>query len=237
MQSEQIADELLRLATDYRHVYDGGYALVLGIREWARTLDPESRRILWDRLIESVAKQEPQMWGMAAAVLVEEHPEGIAERLDDLLTGQNTSDEWKDELVFSLLCLGYRPAADKYFRYIKEALQNRRDGALRLLAASCRVDPKECLTMSSGFFGRVLRVEGSRDEYSSSMPTFVRHFLDVDERLLGKLVERTKTVNIEAARRLAALLDDYFSKPWNVREFGEAKVGALREQIRAAEAI
>jgi hypothetical protein len=55
--------------------------------------------------------------------------------------------------------------------------------------------------------------------------------LDVDERLLGQLVERTKTVNIDAAKLLAALLDEYFTRPWNVRELGEAKVAVLREQI------
>jgi hypothetical protein len=58
MKPEEIGDELLRLTADYRHVYDGGYALVRGIREWARTLDPESRQILWDRLFESVANQD-----------------------------------------------------------------------------------------------------------------------------------------------------------------------------------
>ncbi|HZV87008.1 MAG TPA: hypothetical protein VFF95_05635 [Candidatus Binatus sp.] len=231
MKPEEIAGELMRLTADYRHVCDGGYALVRGIREWARTLDPESRQILWDRLFESVANQDPTVWGVAVEVLVEEHPDGIAERLDDLLTRQNASEEWRDEIVFSLLRLGYRPGAVKYMSHIKEGLLTGKDGVLRLLAASCRIDPEECIALSSGFFGRALRAEGSEDEYRSIVPTFVRHFLDVDERFLGKLVERTKTVNIDAAKLLAALLDEYFTRPWNVRELGEVRAETLREQI------
>jgi hypothetical protein len=231
MKPEEIADELLRLAADYRQVYDGGSALVRGIREWGRTLDPEARQILWDCLFESVANQGPIPWGIAVEVLVEERPDGIAERLDDLLTRQNASEEWRDEIVFSLLFLGHRSGAAKYMAHIKEGLLTGKNGVLRLLAASCRVDPQECIALSSGFFGRVLRAEGSEEEYRSIVPTFVRHFLDVDERLLGELVERTKTVNIDAARLLAALLDEYLTRPWNVRELGETRVGALREQI------
>jgi hypothetical protein len=156
MKREQVADELLRLAADYRHVYDGGYAQVRGIREWARILDPESRQSLWDRLIESVANQEPTMWGVAVAVLVEEHPDGVAERLDDLLTRHRASDEWNNEIMFSLLSLGYRPATAKCFNHIKEGLLNGRGEVLRLLAASCRIDSNECLVLSSDYFGRVL---------------------------------------------------------------------------------
>jgi len=235
MKREEIADELLRLAADYRHDYDGGYAEVRGIRELASTLDPESRQFLWDRLLESVARQDPTMWGIAVAVLVEEHPDGFAEKLDDLLTRQNASEKWRDEIVFSLLSLGYRPSAAKYLTYIKEGLLTERDGVLRLLAASCRVDPEGCLTLASNYFGRVLRARGSEDEYRSIVPTFVRHFMAVDEGLLRELVERTRTVNIHAAKLLAALLDEYFTRPWNVRELGEAKVAVLREQIHGCQ--
>jgi hypothetical protein len=171
MKREEITDGLLRLAADYRHVYDGGYAQVRGIREWARILDPDSRQILWARLIESVANQEPTMWGVVMAVLVEEHPDRVAERLDDLLTRYSASDEWKNEIMFSLLSLGYRPAAAKCFHYIKEGLLNGRGEVLRLLAASCRVDSKECLVLASDYFGRVLRPEGSEDERRSIVPT------------------------------------------------------------------
>jgi hypothetical protein len=122
MKREEIADELLRLATDYRHVYDGGYAEVSRIRKWARTLDPESRQILWDRLIESVANQESTMWGVALETLVEENPEKLTERLDDLLTGR-MFDEGRHDIIFALLRLGYRPAATKCFNYVKEALR------------------------------------------------------------------------------------------------------------------
>ena len=93
MKREELDDELLRLVADYRHVYDGGYAEVRGIREWARTLDSESRQFLWNRLFESVAMQESKLWGVAIAVLVQEHPDGIAKRLDDLLTHQKAPDE------------------------------------------------------------------------------------------------------------------------------------------------
>jgi hypothetical protein len=171
MKREEITDGLLRLAADYRHVYDGGYAQVRGIREWARILDPDSRQILWARLIESVANQEPTMWGVVMAVLVEEHPDRVAERLDNLLTRYSASDEWKNEIMFSLLSLGYRPAAAKCFHYIKEGLLNGRGEVLRLLAASCRVDSKECLVLASDYFGRVLRPEGSEDERRSIVPT------------------------------------------------------------------
>jgi hypothetical protein len=174
------------------------------------------------------------MWGVALAALVEENPEKLTERLDDLLTGR-MSDEGRNDIIFTLLRLGYRPAATRCFNYVKDGL--RRTGqpsVLSLLAASCRVDPEECLTLSSNYFGRVLRSEEAADENRGSISAFVSHFMAVDERLLGKLVERTKTVNIDAGKRLATLLDEYLTKPWNVREFGEAKVGALREQIHAA---
>jgi len=232
---EEIADELLRLAADYRRVYDGGYAEVRGIREWARTLDPESRQFLWDRLLETVAEQDPTIWGIAVAVLVEEHPDGVAERLDDLLNQHDGTEKWRDEIVFSLLCLGYRRGAAKYMAYIKQGLLTRRDGVLRLLAASCRIDSEECLTLSSDYFGHALRPEVPEDEYRSIIPTFVSHFMAVDEGLLGELVERTNAINIGAGKLLAALLDEYFTRPWNVRELGEAKVAALREKIHGCQ--
>ncbi len=225
---EEIADELLRLTADYRHVYDGGYAEVRGIREWANTLDAESRLILWDRLLEAVASQEAGMWGVGVAVLVGEHPDGIAERLDHLLAHQSGPNEWKNEIMFSLLCLGYRPAPAKCFTYIEEGLLSGRDEVLRLLAASCRVDPEKCLTLSSEYFGRV---EVSKDEYRSIIPTFVRHFMAVDERLLWGLVQRAKTINEEAGKLLAAFLDEYFTRTWNIRELGETRVDAVRERI------
>jgi hypothetical protein len=231
LKREEVNDELLRFTAAYRDVYDGGYAEVRGIREWAKMLDAESRQFLWDRLLESVAKQESNVWGVAVAVLAQERPQGIAEKLDDLLTGQNASDEWRDEIVFSLLCLGYRPAAAKYFGHIKNALQNGREGALRLLAASCKVDTNECLALSSDYFGRVLRREQSHEEYRSVVPVFVRHFMDADQRLLSELVARTKSVNLDAAKRLAALFLEYLMKPWNVREFGEARVSGLKDEI------
>jgi hypothetical protein len=231
MNRDEVADELQRLAADYRHLYDGGYAMVKGIRKWAKTLDPDSRRHLWDCLVESVSDEESRMWGIAIAVLVEEHPNGIAERLNELLTRHKASEEWKNEIIFSLLCLGYRPAAAKCFQYIREGLRGGKGEVNRLLAASCRVDPKECLALASKHFGRVLRLEGTEDEYRYVIPTYVRHFLKADELLLTELVERTKTVDVEAAKRLAALLDEYFTRPWNVQEFGEAKTRALREQI------
>ena len=106
-----------------------------------------------------------------------------------------------------------------------------RSEVLKLLAASCKVEPEECLALSSDYFGRVLRPEGAEERYRCIMPMFVRHFLDVDERLLTELVEHTKTVNIDAGKLLAALLDEYFTRPWNIRELGEARVAALREQI------
>lgn len=60
---------------------------------------------------------------------------------------------------------------------------------------------------------------------------YIREALAVDEHLLGELVVQTRTVNIDAAKRLAAMLDDYFRKPWNVRELGEGKTAVLGEQI------
>jgi hypothetical protein len=236
MKSKEIADELLRLETEYRHVYDGGYALVRAIREWARRLDTPSRQILWDLLFESVAKQESGLWGVALDTLVEENPENIAQRLENLLVRGEMSDEGRHYVVFALLRLGYLPAAAKCFDYIKEALL--RDGPtniLSVLAASCRVDSEECIKLSACYFGRVLRSEKAADEYRGSISAFVRHFLDVDERLLGELVRRTKLVNADAGMRLARLMVEYLAKPFFAREVGLARATALEGQIHAAE--
>ena len=219
MNREEIADELERLQIDYRHVYDGGCAEIRAIREWASRLDSASREILWDILFESVANQHPKMWGVAVEVLVEERPDWIAEKLDTLLTDKNSSEQLRDEIVFSLLRLGYRKGAAKYICYVKEALfQNGRENVLRLLAASCRVNAGECLELSSQYFGLVLRREGSEDEYAGIILAFIKHFLDVDEHLLGELVKRTKVINANAGIRLAGMIRDYFTKPWFIRE-------------------
>jgi hypothetical protein len=52
--------------------------------------------------------------------------------------------------------------------------------------------------------------------------------------VLRERIERTKTVNNDAAKLLARHLDECFTRPWNVRELGEAR-GARREQIRACQ--
>lgn len=233
---EELADELEQLQIDYRHVYDGGYAEVRAIREWASRLDTGSREILWDILFEFVARQEPGKWAVALDTLVEEHPEKIAERFERLLSRGKLTQDGKRYVIFALLRLGYRPAAAKCLDYIKEALAAGREDVLSMLAASCRVDTEQCLALSSGFFGRALQSKESAERYEPIIPAFVGHFLDVDERLLGDLVKRTKAVNAGAAARLAGLIAEYVEKPFFVREVGVTKATALREQIHAAEA-
>lgn len=233
MHKSEILQQLRKLDTAHRDDGDGGYALVRAIKDWATLLDPIGQENLWSVLIELVTQQDSTLWGVALEVLVQEHPSEAAAKLSYLVELSDREEEWKDQIVLALLRLGYRPSAAYCVSYIRTALADDRRVVLPLLAALCRVDIEACLSLSASYLGRVFKSDELAEKHRGYIPAFVRNFLEVDERLLRQLIERTKMADPHSASKLTAMIDDCLARPVFTREIGEAKVTVLRQAILA----
>src|SRR2546430_2285362 len=109
MQRDEILRVLKRMDAEHHADGDGGYAFVDSLRAWSQTLDAGGRNTLWDVLIGLIEQPHPTLWGIAVEVLVEEHPEGVENKISSLLKMPNQHNEWRDQLVLALLRLGHKP--------------------------------------------------------------------------------------------------------------------------------
>ena len=223
------------LEAQHRSDVDGGYALVASIREWANTLDPDSRNELQTILLKCVLNEDADMWGVALETLVHVGDDRITETLFNGLGRKSTSDQWPRDVFLALLRLGYAPVATQALEFAKTRLfQDRQTNVLPVLAAICKVDREGCLTVASSYFANALKSPESTEEHRGYIPAIVSNFLDVDEGLLRELIQRTKTMNRNSATRLVELLEEYLMRPYFIDEVGVVRASALRQQIRSA---
>jgi hypothetical protein len=233
MDTIAILQHLRKLDTAHWNDGDGGCALVRAIKDWAALLEPRDRETLWSVLIDLVAQKDSTLWGAALEALVQEHPGEAATKLSYLVDLSGRSEEWTDQIILALLCLGYQPSAAYCVSYIRAALENGRRAVLPLLAALCRVDVEACLSLSAAYFEGLFKSGDLAEKHRGYIPAFVRNFLEVDEGLLRELVERMKKVDPASSSKMAAMIDDCLAQPWFTREIGESKVTALRRAILA----
>lgn len=231
MDKTTIYHHLRQLDAAHRNDSDGGYELVRMIRDLAQSYGKENRDTLWSVLLELVIQQDQTLWGVALETLVQENPDQVAARLSCLLNVNGRNDEWKDQIILALLRLAHQPAASEYVNYIRAALKKGRRAVLPLLAALCRVDTEICIELSSEYFSHTFNSDDLVKKNLGYIPAFVRYFLELDARLLHRLVVQTKALNSDSGRRLAIILDDCLARPVFAREFGQTKVTDLRQEI------
>jgi len=231
MDTTEVLQHLRKLDTAHRDDGDGGYALVRAIKDWVPLLERGDQEILWDALIELVTREDPTLWGVALEVLVQEHPGDSATKLSSLINLTERSEQWNDQIALALLRIGYKPSTAYCVSYIRTALTDDRRVVLPLLAALCRVDVEACLSLSATYFGRVFKSDELAEKHRGYIPAFVRNFLEVDERLLRQLVERTREIDPSSSSKIAAMIDDCLARPVFTREIGESEVTALRQTI------
>jgi hypothetical protein len=223
------------LEAQHRSDVDGGYALVASIREWANTLDPDSRNELRTILLKCVLNEDADMWGVALETLVHVGDDRVTEILFNGLGKKSTSDQWTRDVILALLRLGYAPVATVALELTRTRLfQNRQRNVLPVLAATCRVDREGCLAVASSYFASALTSPKDAEVHRGYISVIVSHFLDVDEGLLRELIQRTKTMNSNSATRLVGLFEEYLTRPYLVDRIGVARASALRQQIRSA---
>lgn len=226
-------DQLRQLDISHRTDGDGGYEFVSSIRDYAKSIDNEDREILWDVLFRFVEKQDSTLWGVALEALVQENPPRIASRLNSLIDSTERVDEWKDQIALAVLRLSYKPAARKCLNYVRFALQKQHRAALPVLAALCHVDAEACIALAADYFGRAGKFNDFTERHQGYIPAFVRNLIEVDDRLLRTLVERTTSINSSAGKKLVEMLKIYLEKPFLVKDVGWKKIAALRDSISA----
>lgn len=230
-ESELIFDRLRQLDIDHRDDGDGGYGLVRAIRNFAQSLDMENRESFWDILFTLVEQQDATLWGVALEVLVQENLPEEGGRLSSLLGDDNRTDEWKDQIVLAVLRLSHLPSAPMCVSHIRGALQKGRRTALPILAALCHVDAEACITLAAEYFGRVADSDDFFEKHQGYIPAFVRNFLEVDERLFRRLLERINAINPAAGEQLVQMLEKCLARPFFIQEIGRKKIVTLRESI------
>lgn len=232
MADSSLHQRLRALDVAHRSDGDGGYELVRTVASWAESLSSEDRDRLRTELLDLVAAKDSMLWGVALEVLVEEGTDEVAAELSRLATGNDWGEDWNDQLVLALLRLGHVPSAEYCVRYVERALSGERRTALPLLAALCRVDVDACLRLSAAYFEGALASEDDAETHRGYIPAFVRNFVEVDDSLLWRVIERTSAAAPRSSARLAAMIDDCLGRPWISRELGDARVARLRERIR-----
>lgn len=223
---------LEQMDKEHRGDRDGGSILEDSILQWVRTLDSESRRVVWTALIEMIKNRHRNLWGVAIEVLVSEQPVNIGEELSALLQLPSQDIVWKDTIIFALLRLGYKPFASSYISHIREGLDKGRTAVFPLLAALCLVDADACLGIASKYFSQRLKSEHLRDPESGHLPTFIRHFVAADKSLIWRLVQKTKSINVESGVELGQMFSECLRRPWYAREIPGSDLDIIQKQLQ-----
>lgn len=233
MTKSDIIQQLRCWDNAHRFDKDGGYGLVRVIRRWASELDVKNHDTLVGALLELIFNQDETLWGVALEVLVEEDSQQVGDKLANMLEQSNLGGEWKDHIVLALLRVKHYPSITNCIKHIEMSLDNDRRLILPVLAALSHLSTETCLMLAARYFGRVLKCAPSVDRHRGYIPAFIRHFVEVDEKLVDELISRTRLIDHTAANSLVAMIDDYLARGVLQREVGHEKVKNLRRRIRS----
>jgi len=228
-----ITEEVRRIQREHYHDGDGGYAAVGAIRSFWHELEPQSQESLKLELTKFVESREPTIWALAWEALVQEQAVDVGAEILCALQVHALDVEWSDEIVLGLLRLGYRAGSDYCRKYVGERLGVAGPLALPLVAALVRVSPEDGIELASAYL-----VESTREHLDERVnkyaPSFVRHYLAVDEGLLRRLISELMRRDEARAASFAVVLNEYLAKPWMVEELGDDRSAKIRAGLTGA---
>jgi hypothetical protein len=231
--SESVNMMLADLAKAHGQDQDGGYAFAFAIRDLHGNLERREQAELVSALACSLLTRD-RLWRVAAEALIQI---GSLERGAELVAAvrANSYDwEWRDDVIFALLCLRYVVEPTFYEEYVGRALEDERPHGVPLVAALARILPDE----STGLLSRWLVRSRSRGkDVEGYVATIVRNYLAADEKLLADLLRKIRRRNSDDARWFAGCMKSYLGKPWVLKELGDTRSARIRAEIASASGI
>ncbi len=208
---------------------DGGYDLAEDLANLLRSMDDHRRTAFRDYLL-GVIDEEGHRWSVVLEALVAETAHETAVHLEKLLRSDTSrSPYWRQEVLTSLIRLGYPDALDLCLPYIQSGLQEDRSTAIIALAHLYRVAPQTFLTLAPQYFADRLSLDDSGLQVY--MPTFIWNLAQADESALVRLIRLTATLDDQSGRALATMILAGLHNPLVVHKLGQGRVNVQRELV------
>lgn len=228
MTKDEIVSFIAKIKQEHQTDKDGGYSLIFAILRFNKRIEDRDRASLREYLLECVDKGDPSLWGVALEVLVQAGSLEVAERLEKMIREGSRSQEWIDQVVLTLLRMGYDRPLDIYLSNIQFNRSNGRP-VCASLAHLHKVAPDLSIRLSSQFFATHLSSESGATRIQNCVAVFVYAYSERNENALLELVEETSMINPKAGEKLRRDITDYLTKPWLSRNLGQERVTQLKK--------
>jgi len=230
-----ISEQLRELDERHYDDGDGGYVLLGEVIQYAKKLCLDDKDFLRQELLRLVDVRDRTMWGIALECLVQEWSSRIAADLNCLLSHENRTEEWEDQVLMALLRLRYKPVTTRAIAHISKRIAAHDRTVLPLLAALCKVESEDCLKLMAPFFIRIVN-DGQKDKLPGYIPSVVSHLLDADPNLLALLLRRIAAENGPTAVCISQLFCEYLARPYVVEKLGKEKADLIEKSLKGERA-
>lgn len=225
-----IAKQLRDLDAKHQDDGDGGYALLAALRRYRHRLSDDAERLLRDELIRLIEQEDATLRGVALEALVQEWGSDVAQQIATALGRSHPTSEWKGQLLFALLRLGYSSIEEQAVEYISEKLLAGDRSILPMAAALARINKTQCLLITAmAIVNEITR--GNADKLEGYVPAIFRSFVEVDLYMVPRLVQAVGKKDVYASQVLTSMLLGYLSRDYVQEEVGGSTIDQLWELL------